>query len=48
VAAKKKETGWSPPKLAEHVGKSIPTIRLALRLAEEQGSQGNNVSQPTA
>jgi hypothetical protein len=47
VAAKNQETEWSLPKLAEHFSKSIPTIRLALLLAEEQDERGNNVGQPT-
>jgi hypothetical protein len=45
VAAKKQETGWSLAKLAEHFGKSIPTIRRALRLAQEQDAQGDKGDQ---
>jgi hypothetical protein len=36
VAARKQETGWSLAKLADHFGKSIPTIRLALKGVEQQ------------
>lgn len=46
VAAKKLEMGWPLAKLAEHFGRSIPTIRRALRLAREQDVQGDNGSQP--
>ena len=46
VAAKKQETGWSPGKLAEHFGKCIPTIRRALRLAQEKDGQGNSGGPP--
>ncbi len=46
VAAKKQETGWSLPKLAEHFGKSIPTIRRALGIAQEQDAQGDNGDPP--
>jgi hypothetical protein len=36
VLRKKRETNWSIAKLAEHFGKSTPTIREALRRAGEQ------------
>jgi hypothetical protein len=46
VAAKKRETGWSVVRLAEHFAKSIPTVRRALSLAREQDAQGNNAGLP--
>lgn len=39
VAEKKKNTGWLPPQLAAHFGKSAPTIRLALKWAAVSESQ---------
>jgi hypothetical protein len=48
VAAKKQEKCWSVAKLAEHFGKSIPTIRRALGLAAEQDAQSDNGDRPPA
>jgi hypothetical protein len=46
VAAKKQEMGWSLAKLAEYFVKSIPTVRRALQLAQEQDTQRANGDQP--
>lgn len=36
VAEKRREMGWTHEKLAEHFGKSPPTIRAALKLAVQR------------
>jgi lambda repressor-like predicted transcriptional regulator len=36
VARKRREMGWTHAQLAEHFGKSVPTIRAALKLAVEK------------
>jgi hypothetical protein len=46
VAAKKQETGWSLAKLAKHFGKSIPTIRLTLKKAQEAKARHHDGSEP--
>jgi hypothetical protein len=48
VAAKKQETGSSLARLAEQFGRSIPTIRRALQLAQEQEVQGKKGEKPPA
>jgi hypothetical protein len=42
VIAKLQGTGWSKAKLAEHFGKSVPTIREALRMAQERQAQSED------
>jgi hypothetical protein len=48
VVAKKRETGWPLARLAEHFGKSIPTIRLALKRAAPRGRPGGANGSPPA
>jgi DNA invertase Pin-like site-specific DNA recombinase len=47
VAAKKAE-GWPMAKLVEHFGRSAPTIRLALRLAQDQDRTRNSGELPSS
>jgi hypothetical protein len=46
VLAQREETGWSLAKLAEHFGRSIPTVRRALQLAQVQETQVDNDHRP--
>ena len=46
VAAKKQQTHWSITKLAEYFVRSVPTIRRALSLAQEQNAKADTGDQP--